>query len=213
MHSLLKKNFFALILYTSASEYVFFLFLIIRCCLSCYHVFEIIIDYRLKLQLQIYIRSCFSLDENRRMLRKCFPLLAGTGTTLSGGSKSSESGQHMNSQQKVLTINSPLSLLRMCYRSIDITVKSRHVRAFLKKELIKRWAEKKNETDHRKQRFNMDLAGSFLQALHTDKLPKPGAPVQFQLSRRVAYEKELEERSTKPARKVRRMPREGSRSG
>lgn len=147
------------------------------------------------------------------MLRKSLPLFAASGAGLTNSSSSMGAGQHMNTQQKVLTIESPLSLLRMCYRSIDITVKSRHARAFLKKELIQHWEEKKNESDPAKQRFNMDLAGSFLQALHTDKLPKPGAPVQFQLSRRVAYEKELEERAKKPVRKVRRMPRETSQMG
>lgn len=120
----------------------------------------------------------------------------------------SASGEHLNSQQKVLSIESPLSLLRMCYRSIDITVKSRHARSFLKKLLIERWSEKKGETDPAKQRFNMDLAGSFLQALHSDRHPKPGASVSFQLSRRVAYEKEMEERASRPVRKVRRLPKE-----
>lgn len=127
-------------------------------------------------------------------------------------SSSGGAGQHLNSQQKVLSISSPLSLLRMCYRSIDITVKSRHARAFLKKELIANWAEKKNETDPAKQRFYMDLAGSFLQALHTEKNPKPGAPVEFQLSRRVAHEKAMEERVKNPRmRKVRRIPKEKTR--
>ncbi|KAG5468791.1 hypothetical protein CUR178_01627 [Leishmania enriettii] len=119
------------------------------------------------------------------------------------------SGQHMNSQQRVLEINSPMSLLRMCYRSIDITVKSRHARIFLKKRLIELWAEKKNETDPEKQRFYMDLAGSFLQALHTERNPKPGKVVSFQLSRRVAYEQKMAEREESAgARRVRRMPRE-----
>lgn len=133
------------------------------------------------------------------MLRRLLPLYAAGSPT----------PQHMNSQQQVLNISSPLALLRMCYRSIDITVKSRHARAFLKKELISHWAQKKNETDPAKQRFYMDLAGSFLQALHTDKNPKPGAVVQFQLSRRVAYEKAMEERANNPTvRKVRRVPKE-----
>lgn len=125
-----------------------------------------------------------------------------------GAGASTGAGQHLNSQQKVLSIDSPLALLRMCYRSIDITVKSRHARAFLKKELIERWAEKKDEKDPAKQRFYMDLAGSFLQALHTERQPKPGAVVEFQLSRRVAYEKELQERASRPVRKVRRLPKD-----
>lgn len=145
------------------------------------------------------------------MLRRFSPLLV-VSSAGAAGTSSTGAGQHMNSQQKVLTLNSPMSLLRMCYRSIDITVKSRHARAFLKKELIQHWEKKKNETDPVKQRFNMDLAGSFLQALHTDKLPKPGATVEFQLSRRVAYEKEMEERASKPIRKVRRMPKETARA-
>lgn len=118
-------------------------------------------------------------------------------------------GQNMNSQQRVLEINSPLSLLRMCYRSIDITVKSRHARNFLKKRLIDQWAEKSKETNPEKQRFYMDLAGSFLQALHTERNPKPGKPVVFQLSRRVAYEAKLAEREKSAGtRRVRRMPKE-----
>ena len=118
-------------------------------------------------------------------------------------------GQNMSSQQRVLEINSPLSLLRMCYRSIDITVKSRHARNFLKKRLIEQWAEKSKETNPDKQRFYMDLAGSFLQALHTERNPKPGKVVVFQLSRRVAYEAKLAEREKNVGtRRVRRMPKE-----
>ncbi|KAK7196258.1 hypothetical protein NESM_000561500 [Novymonas esmeraldas] len=118
-------------------------------------------------------------------------------------------GQHMNSQQRVLEINSPMSLLRMCYRSIDITVKSRHARIFLKKQLIEQWAVKSKETDPERQRFYMDLAGSFLQALHTERNPKPGKVVSFQLSRQVAYEQKLAEREKSAGtRRVRRMPKE-----
>ncbi|KPI84876.1 hypothetical protein ABL78_6058 [Leptomonas seymouri] len=118
-------------------------------------------------------------------------------------------GQNMNSQQRVLDITSPLSLLRMCYRSIDITVKSRHARNFLKKRLIEQWAEKSKETNPEKQRFYMDLAGSFLQALHTERNPKPGKVVTFQLSRRVAYDAKLAEREKNAStRRVRRMPKE-----
>lgn len=131
------------------------------------------------------------------MLRRSLYLAAAAGA-----------GQHMQTQQKVLSIDSPLSLLRMCYRSIDITVKSRHGRSFLKKELIQQWSELKNESDPAKQRFYMDLAGSFLQALHTDRQPKPGGVVTFQLSRRVAYDKEMEEKANNPVRKVRRLKKQ-----
>jgi hypothetical protein len=128
----------------------------------------------------------------------------GTATSSTTGA-----GQNMNSQQRVLEINSPLSLLRMCYRSIDITVKSRHARNFLKKRLIEQWAEKRKETNPEKQRFYMDLAGSFLQALHTERNPKPGKVVVFQLSRRAAYEAKLAEREKSVGtRRVRRMPKE-----
>lgn len=115
----------------------------------------------------------------------------------------------MNSQQRVLEINSPMSLLRMCYRSIDITVKSRHARTFLKKRLMEQWAAKCKEPNPEKQRFYMDLAGSFLQALHTERNPKPGKVVNFQLSRQVAYEQKLADREKSAgARRVRRMSKE-----
>lgn len=115
----------------------------------------------------------------------------------------------MNTQQKVLEINSPMALLRMCYRSIDITVKSRHARNFLKKRLIEQWSEKSKETNPEKQRFYMDLAGSFLQALHTERSPKPGKVVVFQLSRQVAYEQKLAEReANNGTRRIRRLPRD-----
>ncbi|CBZ30441.1 conserved hypothetical protein [Leishmania mexicana MHOM/GT/2001/U1103] len=132
----------------------------------------------------------------------------GAGVTAAAGGAVG-SGQHMNSQQRVLEIKSPMSLLRMCYRSIDITVKSRHARAFLKKRLMEQWAEKCKETNPEKQRFYMDLAGSFLQALHTERNPKPGKVVNFQLSRQVAYEQKLADREKSAgARRVRRMPKE-----
>ncbi|RNF21983.1 hypothetical protein TcG_02698 [Trypanosoma cruzi] len=95
---------------------------------------------------------------------------------------------HTNAQQEVLEISSAYSLLRMCYRSIDIKVKSRHARQFLQKRLIEQWREHCQETDPEKQRFLMDHAGAFLQALHSSRNPKPGEVVKFQLSRRVAYE-------------------------
>ncbi|GET92399.1 hypothetical protein, conserved [Leishmania tarentolae] len=144
----------------------------------------------------------------RAALRLATTPHAGTGVTaVTGGGGGS--GQHMNSQQRVLEINSPMSLLRMCYRSVDITVKSRHARTFLKKRLIDQWAEKCKETNPEKQRFYMDLAGSFLQALHTERNPKPGKVVNFQLSRQVAYEQKLADREKNAgARRVRRMPQE-----
>lgn len=118
----------------------------------------------------------------------------------------------INSQQEVLEINSPLSLLRMCYRSIDIRVKSRHARRFLKKRLIEQWQEHSKETQPEKQRFYMDMAGSFLQALHTDRNPKPGMLVTFQLSRRVAHEQKMAEKlSQAPAKRLRRLPTEEKR--
>ncbi|KAG5494064.1 hypothetical protein JKF63_01898 [Porcisia hertigi] len=132
----------------------------------------------------------------------------GTGGT-SAANGTGGSGLHMNSQQRVLEISSPMSLLRMCYRSIDITVKSRHARTFLKKQLMEQWAEKSKETNPEKQRFYMDLAGSFLQALHTERNPKPGRVVEFQLSRRTAYEQKLAEREKgTEVRRVRRICKE-----
>ncbi|CAD2214871.1 hypothetical protein AGDE_06852 [Angomonas deanei] len=118
-------------------------------------------------------------------------------------------GQNSNAQMDVLEISSAMSLLRMCYRSIDIKVKSRQARAFFKKRLISQWEEKSKETDPQKQRLYMDLAGSFLQALHTPKNPKPGQSLTFQLSRQVAYEEKLKEREEKaanPVRTRRRLP-------
>lgn len=116
---------------------------------------------------------------------------------------------HMNTQQKILEINSPMALLRMCYRSIDICVKSRSARNFLKKRLIEQWREKSTEQNPEKQRFNMDLAGSFLQALHTDRNPKPGKVVEFQLSRRVAYEQKLAAQAERgKARRIRKVPKD-----
>lgn len=140
------------------------------------------------------------------MLRRTFPfgLLAAAGNNAS-----TPTGTHMNSQQQVLEINSAYCLLRMCYRSIDIKIRSRHARNFLKKRLITQWAEKSKETDPQKQRLYMDLAGSFLQALHTDRNPKPNTPVSFQLSRRIAYDEQMKERAEKAAsgvRRTRRMP-------
>ncbi|CCW60732.1 unnamed protein product [Phytomonas sp. EM1] len=138
------------------------------------------------------------------MLRRSFAALS-TKTNLG------DAGTRMGSQQKVLEIKSPLSLLRMCYRSIDICVKSRHARNFFKKRLIEQWAEKSKETDPEKMRFYMDLAGSFLQALHTERNPKPGMVINFQLSRRVAHDKKIEEKITKTnIKRVAKIPRGGN---
>lgn len=138
------------------------------------------------------------------------PAAAGTGAAAAAAANVPQ-GQNMNSQQQVLDINSAMSLLRMCYRSIDIRVNSRHARNFLKKRLIEQWAQKSKETDPDKQRFYMDLAGSFLQALHTDRNPKPGKAIFFQLSRRVAHEEKLAEKKTRNTKRVRKMPVEEKR--
>eukprot|EP00796_Vickermania_ingenoplastis_P007369 gene7369-5185_t len=141
------------------------------------------------------------IRKGRRNMFRCVLLnrMAAVGAGAgAGGGAGGGAGQHMNSQQRVLSIHSPLSLLRMCYRSIDITVKADPALG----------GEKKNETDPAKQRFYMDLAGSFLQALHTEKNPKPGSVVKFQLSRQVAYQQDMEERAKNPVRKVRRLPKE-----
>ncbi|EAN94190.1 hypothetical protein, conserved [Trypanosoma cruzi] len=112
---------------------------------------------------------------------------------------------HTNAQQEVLEISSAYSLLRMCYRSIDIKVKSRHARQFLQKRLIEQWREHCQETDPEKQRFLMDHAGAFLQALHSSRNPKPGEVVKFQLSRRVAYE-EAQRAKAERAKTVHKLP-------
>ncbi|TPP40219.1 hypothetical protein CGC21_26865 [Leishmania donovani] len=154
-------------------------------------------------------KSLFRFSMLRRAaLRLATTAHSGAGVAAAAGGAGG-SGQHMNSQQRVLEINSPMSLLRMCYRSIDIKVKSRHARSFLKKRLMEQWAEKCKETNPDKQRFYMDLAGSFLQALHTERNPKPGKAVNFQLSRQVAYEQKLADREkSAAARRVRRMSKE-----
>lgn len=86
-------------------------------------------------------------------------------------------------QQQQLSINSPYSLLRMIYRSVDICVKSRHAKRFLKKRTIESWRAHRGEVDPDRQRFVLERAGSFLQMLHTPKTPQPGVPIVFQLSR------------------------------
>ncbi|ORC93733.1 uncharacterized protein TM35_000016100 [Trypanosoma theileri] len=110
-----------------------------------------------------------------------------------------------NAQQEVLQITSAYSLLRMCYRSIDIKVKSRHARQFLQRRLIEQWREHRHETDPEKQRFLMDHAGSFLQALHSQRNPKPGESITFQLSRRKAYE-EAQKVKAERAKTVHKLP-------
>ncbi|ESL08553.1 hypothetical protein TRSC58_03742 [Trypanosoma rangeli SC58] len=112
---------------------------------------------------------------------------------------------HTNAQQEVLVIKSAYSLLRMCYRSIDIKVKSRHARQFLQKRLMQQWRENCHETNPEKQRFLMDHAGAFLQALHSSRNPKPGEVVSFQLLRRVAYE-ESQRAKAERAKTVHKLP-------
>ncbi|AAZ10733.1 hypothetical protein, conserved [Trypanosoma brucei brucei TREU927] len=113
---------------------------------------------------------------------------------------------HTNAQQQVLEINSAYSLLRMCYRSIDIKVKSRHARQFLQRRLMEQWHVHCRETDPEKQRFLMDHAGAFLQALHSPRNPKPGEPIVFQLSRRQAYEEALKEKAERATKTVHKLP-------
>lgn len=102
--------------------------------------------------------------------------------------------QQMHAQQPLVQIDSAYGLLRMCYRSIDIQVKSRHGRNFLKKRLITQWRQHRLEEDPEKQRFLMDHAASFFQALHMPKNPDPNKVVVFQLSRAAAL-KEKEQRA------------------
>jgi hypothetical protein len=91
--------------------------------------------------------------------------------------------QQMNAQQPLVQIESAYGLLRMCYRSIDIQVKSRHGRNFLKKRLMTQWRLHCKEEDLEKQRFLMDHAASFFQSLHMPKSPDPNQVVVFKLSR------------------------------
>ncbi|KAG8341770.1 hypothetical protein ERJ75_000707200 [Trypanosoma vivax] len=113
---------------------------------------------------------------------------------------------HTNAQQQVLEITSAYSLLRMCYRSIDIKVKSRHARQFLQRRLIEQWRLHCQETDPEKQRFLMDHAGAFLQALHSPRSPKPGEPITFHLSRRQAYEDALKAKAERGAKTIHKLP-------
>ena len=96
-----------------------------------------------------------------------------------------------NTQQPALQIDSAYSLLRIAYRSIDICVKSRHARGFLKKRLIESWREGRNETNPLKQRELMERAGAFITALHSPKdfHAQTNPRVEFQLSRVVADKK------------------------
>lgn len=82
-----------------------------------------------------------------------------------------------------LDIRSPTSLLRMLIRSIDITVKSRHAKNYLRKRLMAQWRVGRDEVDPDRQRFLMERAGAFLQILHTTRLPTGAESVRFQLSR------------------------------
>jgi hypothetical protein len=91
-----------------------------------------------------------------------------------------------NSAQDALELTSAMNLLRLCYRSIDISVKSRHGRNFLKKRLIETWRGARNETDEKKQRMFMERGAMFLQALHMTRPTEDGKAfthVEFQLSR------------------------------
>ena len=111
------------------------------------------------------------------------------------------------SQQPCLDITSAYSLLRMCYRSIDIRVKSRHGRSFFKKRLIDQWRRNRSEPSTEVQRHMMELAGSFLVALHMEKTNTNEA--RFQLSRVVA-EREREEAAVSSGgnlSRVRKIPR------
>lgn len=109
--------------------------------------------------------------------------------------------QQMNSQQPILQIDSAYGLLRMCHRSIDIHVKSRQARNFLKRRLMDQWRNHCKEQDPEKQRFLMDHAASFLQVLHMPKHPDPSQIVVFQLSRVKAHQMMLEEEAKKLAAK------------
>lgn len=103
-----------------------------------------------------------------------------------------------NAQQQSLEIGSAMSLLRMCYRSIDICVKPRHGRTFLKKRLIESWRENRAEPNTHKQRFLMERGGAFLQTLHTSRTPNASTVVVFQLSRVEAQrQKEIAKLDTK----------------
>eukprot|EP00744_Colponema_vietnamica_P019060 GILI01026948.1.p1 GENE.GILI01026948.1~~GILI01026948.1.p1 ORF type:complete len:136 (+),score=17.39 GILI01026948.1:79-486(+) len=84
---------------------------------------------------------------------------------------------------QTLDIRSPTALLRMLIRSIDICVKSRHAKNFMRKRLMVQWRMGRDEIDPDRQRFLMERAGAFLQILHTTRTPTGAESVQFQLSR------------------------------
>lgn len=91
--------------------------------------------------------------------------------------------QHAPVGANTLDIRSPTSLLRMLLRSVDICVKSRHAKNYLRKRVMLQWRVGRDETDPDRQRFLMERAGAFLQILHTSKLPTGAESVRFQLSR------------------------------
>ena len=88
-----------------------------------------------------------------------------------------------NTAQDALEVTSPMNLLRLAYRSIDIKIKSRHGRNFLKKRLIETWRSARNEKNEQKQRMILERAGSFLQTLHMEETHRQNQKVVFQLSR------------------------------
>jgi hypothetical protein len=100
-----------------------------------------------------------------------------------------------NSAQDALVITSAMNLLRLCYRSIDICVKSRHGRNFLKKRLIETWRLSRHEQNEAKQRMMMERASSFLQALHMEANHTPNMKVVFQLSRVEAHKRKEAEKN------------------
>jgi hypothetical protein len=88
------------------------------------------------------------------------------------------------SQQAPKQISSPYELLRLVLRSIELKVRSRHAREFLRKRVISQWRLHRNEPDPQKQRFLMERAATTMSALHmTGKSPEFKSPIEHNFDR------------------------------
>jgi hypothetical protein len=87
--------------------------------------------------------------------------------------------------QQPLQINSPHQLLRMLLKSVDLKVKSRHGRNFLKKRVMEQWRAQRHVTDPSQQRFAMERAAAVLSALHMkEQAPTMDTPIEYDFSRK-----------------------------
>lgn len=81
-------------------------------------------------------------------------------------------------------IRSAFQLLRLVLHSIELKVKSRHAREFLRKRVISQWREHRGETDPQKQRLLMERASTVMTVLHMKgKAPVVNSPVEYSFDR------------------------------